>query len=231
MTLTASLRRDAAVALIGLLCLLAWDATDLDLALVRRFGDAGGFAWRDHALTSGLLHEGGRAVGWLVFGVLVIGVWRPLPFARTLSRRDRVWWVVATFACVLTVSLVKRFSLTSCPWSLAEFGGSARWVSHWAWGVGDGGPGHCFPSGHASAALAFVSGWFVMREHHARVARAWLLAVLAAGALLGGAQLMRGAHYPSHTLWTAWICWCVAAVAWHAARLRTTLPDRPPPGA
>jgi membrane-associated PAP2 superfamily phosphatase len=231
MKLPSCLSHDAAVTLLALCGLVIWDWSGLDLTLVRRFGDASGFVLREHWVTSGLLHDGGRVIGWLVFGVLVIGIWRPLPFARSLSRPERVWWVAATLACLLSVSLVKRFSLTSCPWSLAEFGGSARWVSHWAWDVADGGPGHCFPSGHASAALAFISGWFVLRDRHACAARGWLLTVLSAGVLLGGAQLVRGAHYPSHTLWTAWICWLVCALAWHAARIRTAPPDRLLPGA
>jgi membrane-associated PAP2 superfamily phosphatase len=41
------------------------------------------------------------------------------------------------------------------------------------------------------------------------VARRWLIAALAAGLLLGLVQQLRGAHYLSHTLWTAWICWAV----------------------
>ena len=32
-----------------------------------------------------------------------------------------------------------------------------------------------------------------------------------AGLLLGLAQQVRGAHYMSHTLWTAWFCWATAA--------------------
>ena len=48
--------------------------------------------------------------------------------------------------------------------------------------------------------------------------QAWLAAVFALGLLFGSVQLARGAHYPSHTLWTAWICWAVGAAAWHAAR-------------
>jgi membrane-associated PAP2 superfamily phosphatase len=32
--------------------------------------------------------------------------------------------------------------------------------------------------------------------------------------------MARGAHYPSHTMWTAWICWTLAVVAapWLRAR-------------
>ena len=41
----------------------------------------------------------------------------------------------------------------------------------------------------------------------------WLAAVLVAGSLFGWAQLARGAHYPSHTLWTAWWCWVVCSLA------------------
>ena len=39
-----------------------------------------------------------------------------------------------------------------------------------------------------------------------------LLLVLFSGLVLGLAQTLRSAHYPSHTLWTAWICWIVALI-------------------
>ena len=73
--------------------------------------------------------------------------------------------------CVLVVPALKRLSSTSCPWDLALFGGVARHLSHWRWGVADGGAGHCFPSGHAVAAFAFISGWFALRSHDPRAAR------------------------------------------------------------
>lgn len=100
-------------------------------------------------------------------------------------------------------------------------------MSHWHFGLADGGPGHCFPSGHAVAAFAFFAMYFLWRGHDPRLARRWLAGVLAAGAVFGFAQLARGAHYPSHTLWSAWICWtiCVAVSAWAASR--RALPPRP----
>ena len=36
---------------------------------------------------------------------------------------------------------------------------------------------------------------------------------LALGALFGAAQVMRGAHYVSHVLWSAWICWTLSVAA------------------
>jgi membrane-associated PAP2 superfamily phosphatase len=38
----------------------------------------------------------------------------------------------------------------------------------------------------------------------------WLIAAVVCGLVLGLAQQWRGAHYMSHTLWTAWVCWSVA---------------------
>jgi membrane-associated PAP2 superfamily phosphatase len=116
---------------------------------------------------------------------------------------------VVALTSLLVVPLLKSRSLTSCPWDLAEFGGKARQVSHWAWGIADGGPGHCFPSGHATTGFAFFAGYFLLRELHPKQARAWLAAVCASGMLFGGTQVVRGAHYISHIIWTAWICWAL----------------------
>jgi membrane-associated PAP2 superfamily phosphatase len=44
------------------------------------------------------------------------------------------------------------------------------------------------------------------------IARRWLWSAVIAGLVLGLAQQVRGAHYMSHTLWTAWLCWTAAAV-------------------
>jgi membrane-associated PAP2 superfamily phosphatase len=213
-------RRDAAIALVALLCLLAWDAADGDLWAVRWFGTAQGFAWRDLWLTSTVLHNGGRWLGFAVLALLVVSVALPLAYAKGMARRERLWWLLATVSCLLFIPLVKSRSLVSCPWDLAEFGGLAHSISHWsvqAWaGAGDGGPGRCFPSGHASTAFSFFAGAFALRTVSARAARLWLGGVLVLGAVFGMAQLMRGAHYPSHTLWTAWLCWVLTAVLWHA---------------
>jgi membrane-associated PAP2 superfamily phosphatase len=116
---------------------------------------------------------------------------------------------------VVLAPAIKRVSLSSCPYELAEFGGLAQYVSHWRWGVADGGPGHCFPSGHAVSAFGFFGLYFMWRWQAPRRARAMLVAVLLTGLLFGAAQLARGAHYPSHTLWTAWLCWLLCAVAAH----------------
>ena len=61
--------------------------------------------------------------------------------------------------------------------------------------------------GDASAGFAFINGYFALRHDLPRAARLWLATALVAGFALGLAQQMRGAHFMSHTLWTAWLCW------------------------
>lgn len=211
--------RDALPILAALMFLMVWDYVGLDRPLAHLYGNANGFAWRDQWLTAGLMHGGVRALAWVAFGLLLIGVWRPLPFARQLTHRERAWWLATTLACVVLIPIVKRASATSCPWALAEFGGGlANYVPHWALGQHDGGPGGCFPSAHAATAFAFLAGCFVLRRTAPLAARLWLIVVVVAGSALGWVQMMRGAHYASHVLWTAWICWSLTAISFHISR-------------
>ena len=43
------------------------------------------------------------------------------------------------------------------------------------------------------------------------------------GLLFGWARLARGAHFPSHTMWSAWLCWTIGALA--AKRLERNQPS------
>lgn len=228
----ADARSDAAFTLLALGALLAWDASGWDLVVAHWVGGGSGFVWRDSWWASHVLHDGGRWAAWALLGALALTAWRTpaagVPAAASGPGRDERWrWIGVMLVCVLAVPALKRVSVTSCPWDLAEFGGHARYVSHWRLGVADGGAGHCFPSGHAVAAFAFFGLYFMWRHHDRRRARLWLAAVAAAGVLFGATQLLRGAHYPSHTLWSAWLCWTIAVAAEHAPRLLRPAPAAP----
>ena len=195
--------------LVALAAVMAWDATGGDLLLARMAGSAMGFPLRSNPFMVHVMHEGARDLSWvLVIGLFAAIRW-PFAFLRRLGTPERAQLAVTVLASVIAVSILKNLSQTSCPWDLQEFGGVARYVSHWSWGVNDGGPGGCFPAGHASAAFAYVGGYFVLRRVSPRVAGIWLGVAVVAGLVLGVAQQLRGAHYMSHTLWTAWVCWTV----------------------
>lgn len=204
------LGQDAAIALFLFSGLLAWELSGLDITVSRWFGGPEGFPWREAWLPSSVLHQGGRAFAWLVLALTTLGALFPL--VPGPSRAARLRWSAMTLACAMLVSVLKDLSLTSCPWDLAVFGGSAAHVSHWAIGVRDGGPGHCFPSGHASAGFAFLSGYFLWRNHRPPLARTWLVAACMAGLVFGGAQVVRGAHLVSHVWWSGCLCWALCAL-------------------
>lgn len=204
------LRRFGLPTLVSLVALLAWDAGGLDRQLAAASAAGGNFGLRNHWLLTVGLHGGVRLLTALLLVAVLVSVWKPWGPLRRLPRWDRAWLLVVAAAAMLLVSSLKRMSLTSCPWDLQAFGGVASYVSHWRWGQADGGPGHCFPAGHASAAFGWAAGFFALWPHSRRWAAGWLVAVLAVGLLAGVAQQLRGAHFMSHTLWTAWLCWTFA---------------------
>ena len=199
---------------LALLPILLWDAAGLDLPLAGWFGSAQGFALTHDWWLQEVLHTGARQAAWALMLALAVMVWRPLGPLRALPRADRVGLAASILLAALVVQVLKRGSLTSCPWDLQAFGGTARYVSHWRWGVADGGGGHCFPAGHASTAFAFLAAYFWLRPWAPHAARAWLAVTLLAGLLFGAVQMVRGAHYLSHVLWAGWFCWLAGGLFW-----------------
>ncbi|MBA4261188.1 MAG: hypothetical protein C0443_03975 [Comamonadaceae bacterium] len=215
--------------MLGLGLTLLWDLAGADRLVMQAIGGPHGFPLRDTWLLSKLAHEGLRQVAVLFYLLLWAWVvwptrWRHGPAALwTLPRHERLSVALLVTLSLLAVSLIKRHSQTSCPWELQAFGGAARYVSHWALDQSDGGSGHCFPGGHASSGFAFLALCLPWLQAPAGCNRdraagwRWLSAVLMAGAVAGVAQTLRGAHYPSHTLWTLLICLGVSVGGWAIA--------------
>ncbi len=193
-----------------------WEYAAADFRVMAHLADRQGFVLRDHWLLRTVLHDGLRLLTLLVYVALSVAIWKPLGFLRQLSRRQRLEIIVGITASLFIVSTIKYWSQTSCPWDLDQFGGTALYVSHWDWGRADGGPGRCFPSGHASAGFAFFPLALPMLAATSVSAQKtgwWIFgAVLLFGLLCGLTQVLRGAHYPSHVVWSGLICWGVAVI-------------------
>lgn len=222
----AGLRGHAAARamLVFALVALAWDAVGADLQVMQLWGTAQGFALKNNPWLSVWLHDRGKQLAVLVFLALLVQLVWPLGPWKRLTRSERTGAVLAVFASLAAVALLKRYSLTSCPWELQIFGGVAQHISHWQWGVADGGGGRCFPGGHASAALGLMPAslpfWLHPDADLRKTGRRLFLLTLGAGLVFGMAQTLRGAHYPSHTLWTACICWTVGVAVYLALQGR-----------
>jgi membrane-associated PAP2 superfamily phosphatase len=191
---------------------LLWDGLAWDLSISRLFGTSQGFALAQHPIWGTGLYRLQRLLAWTSLLLVIWMCFRPAGAFTAMPRSERFFMLTTVLMALTTIQVLKRNSLTSCPWSLQEFGGGAQYVSHWMLGAGDGDgdSGHCFPAGHSSGALCFLAVSVFMLWHNKRWAYALLAVVLLAGGIWGGTQLIRGAHYVSHTLWTATICLAVA---------------------
>jgi membrane-associated PAP2 superfamily phosphatase len=204
-----SWRLPAALSLILLPLLLGWDFSGGDLKMAAIWGESDGFPLRTHWWMVKIMHEGARTLGWVFLLAMLIGIWRPWGALRSMTTADRLGVFLSVVCALLSVILIKGLSQTTCPWDLQVFGGAIPYVSHWDLSQSDGGGGHCFPAGHASTGFAFMAAYFGLKQSGAPAARTWLSIALLLGFVLGISQQVRGAHFMSHTLWTAWLCWTV----------------------
>lgn len=203
------------------LSLVVFEVTDLDLWLQDFFYDrATGRWWVDgnEPLGRALFYDGPKALVWLVALTalalaLGLGCWR----ARWRLDRRGLWLAVATIATVPALAGAGK-SLTNafCPSEVRRYGGDMPYTKLCAPYAADDLPtrrGHCFPAGHASGGFALM-GLLALRPTR-RWRRGALALGLGLGLWMGLYQMLKGAHYLSHTTTTALVAWIVIAL-WRA---------------
>jgi membrane-associated PAP2 superfamily phosphatase len=210
----------AVLALAGVLAL--FEFTELDLHLQDRFYDGGARRWvvdAENPLGRLLFYNGPKALiipTAIAMLVLALGParWRDrLRFAR----RD-LWVAVLTLVTVPALAgLGKNYSNIFCPSEIRRYGGDVPYVKLCEPYPQDDRPerrGHCFPAGHASGGFALLGLLWLRRT------RTWKFGALALGLGLGwwmgGYQMLKGAHYLSHTIVTMLLAW-IAVLAWRRA--------------
>lgn len=83
--------------------------------------------------------------------------------------------------------------------------------------------GKSFPSGHAAMGFYFFGMYFLMRREGRRALLFWLGVALGLGFVLGLTRMAQGGHFPSDVLWSAGVCYFVAAGAYYAMGLHRSL--------
>ncbi len=219
--LPASSRWPAATHLVAVLSvptagLLTVRLTRFDQHLADALFTLEGSAWtfRNHPVLELGLHQGGRWMVILLALVLLIALLLSLRIrALTHWRRALGCLLVSMAMATSLIAALKSLTPDVCPWRLARYGGHfASAAVHAA----TGSAGHCFPSGHAGAGYCLFGLYFVA-DRYAPAWRWQALAIpLALGLTFGITQQLRGAHFLSHDLWSAALCW---AIAWGTARL------------
>jgi membrane-associated PAP2 superfamily phosphatase len=187
----------------------------LDLTIARWFFDDARriFPLTNQWLLKTVLHDAARttsAVAALaLLGLTLTSYVAPQLTAIRAHREVLLFTSIATLAAVAIVGTLKHFSSHACPWDLAIFGGSA--VYHPLFGAPVGAPTvvGCFPAAHPLTGYAWLAvGFALYPSARRRTWQSWALAFVL-GTLFGAVQIVRGAHFLSHVLWTAWIVWAV----------------------
>jgi membrane-associated PAP2 superfamily phosphatase len=209
---------------LGLLAgvLALFEFTDLDLALQDRFYDFEARRWVvDEKDPTGRLffYNGPKALVWLCALTTLVLAAGPARW-REKWRVDRrgLWLGVLVIATVPALAgLGKKYTNIFCPSEIRRYGGDVAYVKLCEpQPADDPAPrrGGCFPAGHASGGFALL-GLLAVRG-----TRRWRHGVMALGLGLGwwmgGYQMLKGAHYLSHTLTTMLVAWLVVLL-WRRA--------------
>lgn len=210
-----------------------FELTGLDLAVQDRFYDFAAQRWIvDAAAPLGrlLFYTGPKVALVIPAGLAVLAFalgparWRE---RLRFGRRD-LWVAFLTLATVpLLAGLGKKYSDVFCPSEVRRYGGDVPYVKLCEPYPENDRParrGHCFPAGHASGGFALLGLMWLRRTPAWR--RGGLALGLGLGWWMGGYQMLKGAHYLSHTVVTMLLAWIIM-LAWR--RVIRPEPDGPPP--
>lgn len=202
----------APLALFAFALTLIW-AYGLDWRLAHGLYAWEGYRWvlKKAFLTQRLLHRLGHDLSVAAWaGVLLAWLASFRRDSLTAWRRPLGYLTLSVLVSTALVAAIKAGSNMDCPWDIDGLGGTRPHL-----GLFDLRPdplpdASCFPAGHASGGYAWMALYFffLMTRPHLR----WrgLAVGIVVGAVFGIAQQLRGAHFLSHDLWTAAICWTTA---------------------
>jgi len=169
------------------------------------------WALRQSLVMKEVLHQWGHGLsiaGWLA----IFAMWLVTCLRNGLARwrRPLAYLLVTVALSTLSVAWIKAWSNMDCPWDLVQYGGSKPYVDLFSLRPLGLARGRCFPAGHASAGYAWMSLYFFFLLTRPPSRQYGLAVGVGLGVLFGVDQQLRGAHFPSHDIWSAGICWMVA---------------------
>lgn len=194
------------------LCAMFGDGR-LDLVITRWFFDdvRHVFPLTDQWLLKAVLHDAARTTAALaalaLLGVTATSWITTRPRLVHAHRQTLLFATGVCFASAAMVGALKHFSAHACPWDLTIFGGTATYQPLFGPAVAAQSVRGCLPAAHPLVGYAWLGVGFALlpiARHMAR--RTWTVA-FALGTLFGFVQIIRGAHFLSHVLWSAWLVW------------------------
>ncbi|MFA5905145.1 MAG: phosphatase PAP2 family protein, partial [Desulfobacula sp.] len=196
--------------LLLLLMGIAFEYTGFDVWWVSHFYNEQSRSWpfRGHWLFDTVIHGWGRYFYVLaaVLGLMgLVFTWYLDAFKK--HKKIMLYVLTASAAGPLMVGIGKKITHIYTPWDLAIFSGTLPYIR-----IFDPVPhglsvGEAFPAGHAAGGYAFFSLYFLLSHLRSPYKNHGFFFGLGLGLLFGIGQQVRGAHFPSHDLFTMVICW------------------------
>ena len=208
----------AVLLVVALLLIWLGRGTNADLYLADLMFDFGAneFPRRNQWFFADFTHHTMKAlmvaVGLVPVAALLVDAFNGRQLLDGRTRRKLAVIVASAVLVPIAISTMKSVSIHHCPWNLTRYGGFAPYLHIFDSLPAGMSAGHCFPAGHASSALwlaAVATFWLPERPAKALVAFA---VGLSPGLALGLAQQARGAHFLTHTLWSAWVAVLIVVV-------------------
>ena len=200
--------------------------SSLDLKISEHFYNSSLHLWpyKDTWLTQTVLHKGGQAFSKIMGGVVLFFLLLSLSARTPLHRYRRalLFLFVAAISGPIIIAILKSNTYVYCPWDLKQFGGDQPYIRLFDFVPVDLKVGHCFPSGHAGGGFTFLCLYFFLMVVKPPLKNIGLLIGLLLGLTYGIDQQLRGAHFLSHDIVAAAICW-LASLSWFLLIFRKRL--------
>jgi membrane-associated PAP2 superfamily phosphatase len=191
-----------------LLLAIVYPLSGLDFAITDLYFNGSVFYLKHDTFLVNVMHDGLKTLIFIVSATL-IGLWlASFKFSRFKTIRRQLLWAFAGMLLSTTLVLViKNLSVHSCPDKLLMYHGTKPYFDLLNTFTQSSLAGHCWPGGHASAGICLLAIYYAFRKTHPITGHIVLALSLLLWFLMGWAQIMRGLHFLSHNLWTAWLVW------------------------
>jgi membrane-associated PAP2 superfamily phosphatase len=205
--------------------LAVFELTGVDLWLQDHFYNAATHRWlvdEKEPVGRAIFYNGPKALVWVIALTALVFAAGPVRWRNRWQLNRRGLWlgllVIATVPALAGVG--KKYTNVFCPSEIRRYGGDVAYARLCEPYPADDKPprrGGCFPAGHASGGFALM-GLLAVRN-----TRRWrngaIASALFLGWWMGTYQMLKGAHYLSHTVTTMLVAWIIVLLWQRALRI------------
>ena len=219
----------------SLLAIFVFEYSGIDLAIQDHFYNFEAHEWLvdQHAPVPRFFFYNLPKLLLVVYGVTLLVMGTAAQRFRKpwfLPKRTALYLLCSLSIIPVMIGIGKSQSWVYCPSEITRYGGPGQYrrvFDRFPTDVAYKERGRCFPAGHASGGAALISLYFAARTR--RQKNLALLAPLFFGGAMAFYQMLKGAHYMSHTAVTFIVAWGISLMLANAFGVHR--PKTSPPAA